>query len=143
VGNALPPQERLEDLQVERQNMEFLFRERDNCTVMNPVTFEQVEVPSEMLGLAGEFLPAGTSVPLDFFEGKPIRAVLPDIVEARVARTTPPSHLQQDSAWKEATLENGLVIRVPLFIAPGEDVRIDLRSGRYLERAHVERKRTA
>jgi len=66
------------------------------------------------------FLLSGTSVPLDFLEGKPISAVLPDIVEARVVQTIPPAHSQQDSAWKEATLENGLVIRVPLFIGPGE-----------------------
>jgi elongation factor P len=137
------PQERLEELQVERQIMEFLFREGDSCTFMNPHTFEQVEVAAEILGLAAKFLQSGASVPLDFFEGMPIRAVLPDIMEARVAHTAPPSHSQQDSAWKEATLENGLAIRIPLFIAPGESVRVDLRSGRYIERAHADRKRIA
>jgi elongation factor P len=137
------PQERLEDLPVERRNMEFLFREGDACTFMDPNTFEQVEVPGEMLGRAVDFLQSGSSVPLEFFEGRPISAVLPDIVEARVADTAPPSHSQQDSAWKEATLENGISIRVPLFIAPDERVRIDLRTGRYMERVHNDRKRIA
>ncbi len=137
------PQERLEELQVERHIMEFLFRAGDTCTFMNPHTFEQVEVSCEILGPAEKFLQAGTGVPFDFFEGSPISAVLPDIVEARVVHTTPPAHSQQDSAWKEATLENGQVIHVPLFIAPGENVRVELRTGRYLERAHPERKRTA
>jgi elongation factor P len=82
-------------------------------------------------------------LPLEFFEGKPISAVLPDIVEARVVHTAPPTHSQQDSAWKEATLENGISIRVPLFIAPDEWVRVDLRTGRYLERAHGDRRRIA
>ncbi len=137
------PQERLEDLQVERHIMEFLYRSGDTCTFMNPHTYEQVEVSCDILGPAEKFLQSGAAVPIDFFEGKPISAVLPDIVEARVVRTTPPVHSQQDSAWKEATLENGLVIRVPLFIGPGENVRVELRTARYLERVHPERRRVA
>jgi len=137
------PQERIEDLPVERRNMEFLYREGDACTFMDPNTFEQVEVPGELLGRAADFLQSGSPVPLEFFEGRPISAVLPDIVEARVADTAPPSHSQQDSAWKEATLENGVSIRVPLFIAPDDRVRVDLKTGRYIERAHGDRKRIA
>lgn len=137
------PQERLEDLPVERRNMEFLFHEGDVCTFMDPNTFEQVEVSDEILGRAVNFLQSGALVPLDFFEGKPISAMLPDIVEARVVDTAPPSHSQQDSAWKEAKLENNVSIRVPLFIATGEWVRVDLRTGRYLERVHSDRKRIA
>jgi len=82
-------------------------------------------------------------VPVEFFEGVPISAVLPDIMEARVADTAPATRSQQDSALKEARLDNGLVIRVPLFIAPGESVRVDVRTGHYVERAHSERRRTA
>lgn len=137
------PQERLEELQVERQNMEFLFRDGETSTFMDPRSFEQIEVPDEILGLAVSFLQSGTVVPLEFFEGKPISAILPDIVEALVVRTAPPAHSQQDSAWKEATLEHGVSIRVPLFIAPQEWVRVDLRTGRYLERAHSDRRRIA
>ena len=79
-------------------------------------------------------------VPVEFFEGLPISAVLPDIMEARISDTAPAARSQQDSAWKEARLENGLMIRVPLFIAPGESVRVDLRSGEYVERVHPNRK---
>jgi elongation factor P len=137
------PQERLEDLQVDRRNMEFLFHEREACTFMDPNSFEQVEVSDEIVGPAANFLQSGATVPVEFFEGRPISAVLPDIVEARVVHTAPASHAQQDSAWKEATQENNISIRVPLFIAPDEWVRVDLRTGRYLERAHTDRKRVA
>jgi elongation factor P len=137
------PQERLEDLAVERYLMEFLFRDGDTSTFMNPNTYEQVEVPDTLLGPAAGFLQSGDSVPVEFFEGQPISALVPDILEARVAATTPPTHSQQDSAWKEARLENGIVIRVPLFIAPGEHVRVDVRTGRYVERGHTDRKRIA
>ena len=139
----LRPLERVEELQVERQPLEFLFRQGDTCTFMNPNTYEQIEVAREILGPAEQFLQPGMAVPMEFFEGTPIHAVLPDFMEARIADTAPPARSQQDSAWKEATLDNGLVIHVPLFIAPGETVRVDLRTLRYMERAHAERKRTA
>jgi elongation factor P len=137
------PQEHVEEVQVGRRNMEFLFSESEKATFMDPETFEQIEVPAELLGIAVNFLQSGATVPLEFFEGKPIHAVVPDIVEARVVRTAPPTHSQQDSAWKEATLENGTSIRVPLFIAPEAWVRVDLRTGRYLERVHNDQRRIA
>ena len=137
------PQEHVEELEVERRNMEFLFRAGETATFMDPGTFEQIEVPVELLGVAVNFLQSGATVPLEFFEGRPIHAVVPDIVEAQVVRTAPPTHSQQDSAWKEATLENGTAIRVPLFIAPEEWVRVDLRTGRYLERVHSDHRRIA
>jgi len=65
------------------------------------------------------------------------------VAEARVATTAPPMHSSQDNAWKEAKLENGLTIHVPLFVAPGEIVRVDVKTGRYVERVRVERKRSA
>jgi elongation factor P len=82
-------------------------------------------------------------LPVEFFDGEPINVAFPEVAEARVASTAPPSHSQQDSAWKEARLENGLTVRVPLFIAPGETIRVDVRTCRYVERAHLERKRSA
>jgi len=72
-----------------------------------------------------------------------VYVVLPQIVEARIEATAPPIHAQQDSAWKEATLENGLQIHVPLFIAPGETVHVEVKTGRYVDRVRAERKRGA
>jgi elongation factor P len=137
------PDERLEDLELQQQTLEFLFSDADSCTFMNPESFEQIEVPRAILGMAEQFLQPGMQLPLQFFEGRPISAVFPDIMEGRVASTAPPAHSQQDSTWKEATLDNGLHIRVPLFIAPGEMVRVEVRTGRYVERARGERKRSA
>jgi len=137
------PDERLEDLELEQQTMEFLFSDADSCTFMNPENFEQIEVPRAILGMAEQFLQPGMQLPVQFFEGRPISAVFPDVVEARVASTAPPAHSQQDSTWKEATLDNGIRIRVPLFIAPGEMVRGEVKTGRYVERARGERKRSA
>ena len=135
------PQERLEDLELERHNMEFLYSGDDSSTFMNPVTFEQVEIASEMMGPAEKFLQPEMELPVEFFEGKPVNVVLPQIVEARVETTAPPIHAQQDSAFKEATLENGVQIRVPLFIGPGETVRVEVKTGRHVDRVRAEKKK--
>jgi elongation factor P len=128
------PDERLENLVLDRRLMEFLFSDSDTSTFMSPETFDQIAVPREMLGDAVQFLEPGMVVPVEFFEGHPISLVLPDIMEARIGATAPATHSQQDSTWKDAVLENGLHIRVPLFIAQGESVRVDVRTGRYVER---------
>jgi elongation factor P len=134
------PQERLEESELDRHNMEFLYSGEDGVTFMNPVSFEQVEIPREMLGSAEPFLQPGMSLPVEFFEGKPVNVILPQFVEVKVATTAPPIHAQQDSAWKEATLENGMEIKVPLFIGPGETVRVEVRTGRYVDRVRLDRK---
>ncbi len=137
------PQEKLEDLQIDRRQMEFLYADGDSCTFMRPDTFDQVTVPITVIGPAAKFLQAGEQVPVEFFGDEAISVVLPPIMEARVTRTAPPSRSQQDSTWKEAVLENGLSTRVPLFIAEGEIVRVEVSTGRYVERAHADRRRTA
>jgi len=137
------PQERLEDLELERHNMEFLYSDDDGVTFMNPLTFEQVEIAREMIGPAEKFLQPQMTLPVEFFEGKPVSVVLPQIVEAKVETTAPPIHAQQDNAFKEATLENGVQIRVPLFIGPGETVRVEVRTGKYVDRERADKKKGA
>lgn len=137
------PQERLEDLELERHNMEFLYSGDDGVTFMNPVTFEQVEIARDMIGPAEKFLTPEMELPVEFFEGQPVSIVLPQIVEAKIETTAPPIHAQQDSAFKEATLENGLEIKVPLFIRSGEMVRVEVRTGKYVDRVRAEKKRGA
>jgi elongation factor P len=137
------PDERLEELQLERQTMEFLYSDADNCCLMNPESFDQVEIPRAILGPAVGYLKPEMKLPVEFFDGRPISIVFPSIVDVRVAQTAPPVHSQQDNTWKEAMLENGLQIMVPLFIAPGEMVRVEVETGRYLERVRSERKRGA
>ena len=81
------PQERLEELQLERCMMEFLYSDGDTCTFMRPETLGQIEVPGAILGSANAFLQPGMEVPVEFFEGEPISVVFPQVAEARIART--------------------------------------------------------
>ena len=137
------PHEKLEDFELERHNMEFLYSSDDGVTFMNPVTFEQVEIAHDMIGRTEKFLIPEMTLPVEFFEGKPVSIVLPQIIEAKVETTAPPIHAQQESAFKEATLQNGLEIKVPLFIGPGEIVRVEVRTGKYVDRVRAEKKKGA
>lgn len=137
------PQERLEEAHLDRHIMEFLYSNNDSCTFMRPDTFDQVSVPNAILGVAKDFLQAGMEVPIEFSEGEAVGAELPYSAEVRVTTTAPPSHAAGDSAWKEAVLENGVSTRVPLFIAPGDMVRVEVKTGHYLERGRSDRRRSA
>ena len=135
------PEEKLDDLPLERRSMEFLYTDGDNCVFMDPNNYEQVEVARAALGKMEGFLQAGMNLPVEFCQDKPISVTLPDVVEARVAETAPPQHSQQDSTWKEARLDNGAQIMVPLFIDKGELVHVDLATGRYLDRVRMAKKK--
>jgi len=137
------PEERLEEVPLDRQTMDFLYRDGEHCVFMHPDSFEQVEVPRGVLGPGEKFLKEGMKLPVEFFEGRAVSVVFPQTVELRVAETAPPVHSQQDNTWKEATLENGVVIQVPLFIGRDELVRVEVETSRYLERVRAERKRGA
>jgi elongation factor P len=136
------PDERLEDLELERQAMEFIYSDADNCVFMDQNTYEQVEVPRAVVGAVEKFLQPGVRAEVEFFAGQPISIDFPAVVEARIAETAPPIHSGQDNTWKHAKLENGVTIQVPLFVGPGEMVRVDMKTGRYLERVR-EKKRSA
>lgn len=137
------PLERLDNVELEKRALEFLYSDGSNCVFQRLDNFEQVEFPSSSLGLAEKLLQPGTEVPAEFFEGEPVNVVLPGTLDARVKSTAPPARSQQDSGRKEATLENGLTIQVPLFVAAGEWVSVDAKSGRYVERVRVQHKKSA
>ncbi|HWB95709.1 MAG TPA: hypothetical protein VG672_03380, partial [Bryobacteraceae bacterium] len=126
---------KLEELPVERQALEFLYEDGRQCCFMNPETYEQVEVPSAVIGEQAKFLEAGIRLPVEFVEGRPVSVVLPDVLEVIVAETAPASHGQQDSTWKPARLANGVKIMVPPFIKNLDSIRLNLVEMRYMDRA--------
>jgi elongation factor P len=135
------PEERLEDTQFQRQEMEFLYANADSVTFMHPETYEQVSIPQEAIGAAAKFLQPEMKVPVELYEGQPVSIVFPAVVEAKVATTAQPVHQQQDNTFKQATLENGLEIMVPQFIKPGEIVRVEVATEKYVDRVRADTKK--
>ncbi len=134
--------EPIEAVELEKQNLQFLYAEADTSTFMNPETFEQTGVENALIGKAASFLTPEMTLAVEFCEGRPIGVAVPEIVEVRVVRTAAPVHTQgQDNVWKEATLENGVSILVPPFIAEGEVVRVKVEDATYVERARSDRRR--
>ena len=131
------PEERLDDVQLQRHDMEFLYSDDDSATFMNPVNFEQTSISLEAIGPAAEFLKAEMTVPVEFYEGQPVSIAFPEFVELKVGTTAAPVHAGQDDTFKYATLENGLEVMVPQFIKPGEVVRIEVRTKKYADRVRT------
>jgi elongation factor P len=128
--------EPVETIEPERQMMQYLYTDGTMSYFMNAETFEQVAVENRRLGLAARYLKEEMTVPVEFVDGQPVGIVFPDVVEVKVEDTAPPQHTQgTDNVWKEARLENGLTVMVPPFIAPGETIRVEVETGKYLERA--------
>jgi elongation factor P len=128
--------EPLDEATLERQHLQFLYSDERLCHFMDPQTFDQIDLENDRLGPARAYLTENTDVPVEFLDGVPIGVQLPDVVEARVARTAAPFHAQgTDNVWKDAVLENGVRIKVPPFIAEGELIRVNVDMASYVERA--------
>jgi len=129
--------EKMEQAQITRRAMQFLYRADDEYTFMNTETFDQVSLRSDVVGEAVKFLKPDTEVLIQMFNEDEILGVeLPHTMEFVIAQTDP--GLRGDTATggsKPATLETGAVVNVPLFVNEGDSIRVDTRSGKYLERA--------
>jgi elongation factor P len=129
-------EETVEDVQPDKQSLQFLYSEGELSTFMNPQTYEQVAIETARLGKAAAWLTEETVVPVEFVDGEPLGIVFPEVAEGRVAETAAPYHTPgTDNVWKEAKLENGVKVMVPPFIDVGEVIRVDVGTGRYVERA--------
>ena len=116
--------------------MQFLYAEGGVSYFMNPATFEQVAIDDGRLGRAAAWLKEEVTIPVEMFDGEPLGIVFPDIAEGRVRETAAPYHSPgTDNVWKEAMLENGVKVMVPPFIDVDEVIRVDVETGRYVERA--------
>jgi elongation factor P len=120
---------------LERREMQFLYRDGDDLVFMDQETYEQHHVPSVVVRDASRFLVEGATAVIAIYEGTPIGVELPAATVLRVTKTDPGVKGDRVSgAVKPATLETGITVQVPLFVEEGERVKVDTRSGQYLER---------
>lgn len=127
--------ERVPLVYLERKTMQYLYTTGDEFIMMDKSTYEQLSLPRTLLGEAVRFLTENMDVTVVFHEETPIGVEMPNAVDLRVVDTAPGFRGDTVSGGsKPATLETGAVVQVPLFVMAGEVVRIDTRTGTYLER---------
>jgi elongation factor P len=120
---------------VERKEMQYLYRDENALTFMDLETYEQVPVEVGVLGDGAGWLAEGASAEVAMHEGVPIAVDLPASVALTITRTQPAVKGDtRTNAMKPATLETGAEVQVPLFLEEGERVKVDTRSGAYIER---------
>ncbi len=118
------------------QEVNFLYESDGVYHFMNPVSFEQFEVPAKILGESAQFLIEGLTVSLLFYMGRAVNIELPKNVVLEVTSCDPAVRGDTVSgAMKPATFHTGFRCQVPLFVNEGDKIKIDTRTGEYLERA--------
>ncbi len=128
--------EKVERVNIDKREMQFLYREGDDYVFMDTETYDQRPVPTTSLGDSVDYLVENSNVVLMLFGEEIIGTDLPASVELTIADTEPGMQGDRVSgATKPATLETGLVVQVPLFVGPGETIKVDTRSGTYQSRA--------
>jgi elongation factor P len=128
--------EKIEVVPLTSYKMEFSYKDGEDYVFSNPDTYETVNLSPEAVGSAKDFLVENSTVTMLFVADKPVEIQLPSSVVLTV--TDAPEGIRGDSAnnvQKPVTLETGIVVQVPLFIKTGEKLKIDTRTGKYMERA--------
>lgn len=127
---------KVEPIETQKRKMQYLYGEGEDYYFMEPRSFEQISIERKVLGNQVKFLKEGEEVYILFWKEKPLSVDLPASLVFEVAGADP--GVRGNSAtniWKEAELVNGMKIKVPLFIKKGDWVKVDTRTGEYLERA--------
>jgi elongation factor P len=128
--------ESLEQAVIDKRDMQYLYRDGDDYVFMDQSTYDQLTVARSTLGGTAEYLREGGDAVVQVYDESVVGIDLPASVELTVTETEPGVQGDRVSgARKPATLETGLVVQVPLFVNPGEVIKVDTRSGEYLTRA--------
>jgi elongation factor P len=128
--------ETVEKVRLDTREYQFLFAEGDMLTFMDKESFEQIELPADMLGDAAAFLQDGMDVMLELYEEKPISVQLPDQVEAEIVEADAVVKGQTaSSSYKPAILDNGVRVMVPPHISAGTRIIVDVYAQEYVKKA--------
>jgi elongation factor P len=135
IEQRFRPSDDMEIVSVHFKEQQFLYLDGDNVVVMDNETYEQIHIPKETIGEGIELLKEGANLKVYFDGDEPVFTELPVSVEMEVTYTEP--GMKGDTATrtlKAATIETGAQVKVPLFISIGDKIRIDTRTGDYIDR---------
>ena len=126
----------VEKVRLDTKDYQFLYEDGEMLVFMDTDTYEQINLPSDLLGDARPFLQDGMTVTLELWEEKPISVALPEQIEAQIVEADAVVKGQTaSSSYKPAILENGIRVMVPPFIEAGEKILVDTNEITYLRRA--------
>lgn len=127
---------KLEKAMIEKKPMQYLYANGDSYVFMNMESYEQIEINKEQLGDDVLYLKENDEVSITFYKGEMLGVSLPDKVTMTITKTEPAVRGNTtNNATKEATVETGLIVRVPLFVGEGESIIISTNDGKYVSRA--------
>lgn len=135
IPKTFKGQEKIERAEVNNKVAQYLYNDGDSFFFMDPESFEQFELPKEIVDESAGFLKEGDEISLQFFDGRVINVELPKNVYLAV--TYSEDVVKGDttsSVLKDATLETGIVVKVPAFIKQGDIISVDTTTGEYRER---------
>ena len=134
LDRRFKPEERMEIAALDRKVMEYLYKDADGYYLMDPESYEQIQLEKHHLEPFDPFLQPNMKLNLEFLGDDPIHVVFPEWVELQVTSTPPHLGSLQDEVSKPATLSNGMQIQVPQFIKVGDMVKVNVVSKKYMER---------
>ncbi len=126
--------ERFEQARLENRKVTFLYRDGDQFYFMDQETYDQPAVGEEVIGDAARYLKEGQELELLFYGNEVLDVALPTAVELTITQTDPNYKGDTSTGGKPATLETGVVTTVPFFVNRGDRIRVDTRTGQYIER---------
>jgi len=128
--------DKVERVRLEQKDQQFLYEENGKLVFMDTVTYEQIELPADLLGERRPFLQDGMTITVEFHENEALHAALPQKVTCRIVETEPVVKGQTAAnSFKPAILDNGVKVMVPPFVGPDELIIVNTETMEYTERA--------
>jgi elongation factor P len=135
VEHRFRSEDKVERADLEHHPLQYLYRSGDEFTFMNTENYEMLNVTSESLGDAVNYLVDGMMIEMSYYEGRPVAVDLPMFVELEIVETDPVlKGATISSSPKQAKLNTGLTVKVPQHMSIGDRVKIDTRDGSFVER---------
>lgn len=128
--------DKVEDVFLDHKEMEYLYQDGNSYCFMDTESYEQIMFSEGVIGDSIKYMPLNMKVEVDFYEGNAVSVTLPSSVILKIVETDPGMKGNSvTNVFKPATLETGLVVKVPLFVNNEESIKVDTRTGEFLGRA--------
>ncbi len=140
IDKRLATTDKVDNTTLERRSMEYQYKDADFYYFYDETSFEQVPIANDVVAEAAPFLKEGAKITVEFLNEMPVNIIFPKIVEMAVRACPPVRKSEGDATFKEATLENDLILLVPQFIKEGDIVRVDIVKKQYMDRVQKDEK---